>query len=106
MASAQSKKKAEKEFVAALNSVLKNSKEQHWRYTGKMTIDSAFAINKEGILSVKVRYTDEGSVVITRMEAPVKNIQSVAYDLYLILEYETDEITVYESEVNSNGLNK
>ncbi len=104
IASAQTKQKAEKEFVAKLNSILKNSKEQHWKYTGVMTIDSAFAINKEGVLSVTVRYTDDASVVKTRMEAPVKKIKSVAYDLYLILEYKTDEVTVYESEVNSNEL--
>lgn len=104
IASAQTKQKAEKEFVAELNSILKKSKEQHWKYKGLITIDSAFAINKEGILSVTVRYNDEGSVVKTRMEAPLKNIQLVAYDLYLILVYKTDEVTVYESEENSSEL--
>ncbi len=101
---AQSQQKAEKEFVAHLNEILKDSDEQHWKYKGAMTVDSAFAINKEGILSVTVRYTDDSSFVRTRMEAPVKSIKGVAYDLYLILEYKQDEVTVYESETNSNEL--
>lgn len=101
---AQSQQKAEKEFVTHLNNILKDSDEQHWKYKGVMTIDSAFAINKEGILSVTVRYTDDTSFIRTRIEAPVKNIKWVAYDLYLILEYNKEEVTVYESEVNSNEL--
>lgn len=101
---AQSQQKAEKEFLAHLNNILKDSDEQHWKYKGVMTVDSAFAINKEGILSVTVRYTDDTSFIRTRMEAPVKNIKWVAYDLYLILEYKKEEVTVYESDANSNEL--
>jgi hypothetical protein len=101
---AQSQQKAEKEFLAHLNNILKDSDEQHWKYKGVMTVDSAFAINKKGILSVTVRYTDDTSFIRTRMEAPVKNIKWVAYDLYLILEYNKEEVTVFESEVNSNAL--
>lgn len=102
---AQSKQKAATAFLNELNYILKNSKEQHWKYTGTMTIDSAFAISKAGILSVTVRYTNEdGSYVRSRMEAPVNKIKKVAYDLYLILEYKEDEVTAYESEANSNEL--
>jgi hypothetical protein len=104
---AQSKQKVEKEFLTQLNTILKKSKQEHWKYKGTMTIDSAFAINKEGILSVTVHYTDDDSAVVrVRMEAPVKKILRVAYDLYLILEYKDDEVTVYESEVNSKELKK
>ena len=104
ISSAQAKQKAEQKFVNALNSILKNSKEQHWKYSGTMTIDTAFAINQGGVLSVTVHYTDDTTVVKSRMEAPVKSIKTIAYDLYLILEYKTDEVTVYESEINNNAL--
>jgi hypothetical protein len=68
---AQTKKKSEQEFLKQLNSILKNSKQQHWAYEGNaMSIDSAFAINKEGILSVTVRYTSNTSFVRVRMTAP------------------------------------
>lgn len=99
------KQNTEKEFLTQLNNILINSKEQHWKYTGAMTIDTAFAINKAGVLSATVRYTNEdGSFLITRIEAPVNKILRVAYDLYLILEYKDDEVTVYESEPEKNEL--
>ena len=103
---AQTKQKAEKEFLKQLNTILKNSKEHdHWLQTGTMTIDSAFAINKAGILSLTVRHTDDdSSFVRARMEAPINKIQRIAYDLYLILEYKTDEVTVFKSATNSNKL--
>ncbi len=103
-ADGQTKKKAEVAFLKELNNVLKNSEEQHWRYNGVKRIDSAFAINN-GILSVSVSYTDEDSSIIrTRMEAPVNKIYKVLYDLYLILEYKSDEVTAYESKADSNEL--
>jgi hypothetical protein len=103
-ATAQSKQKAEKAFLHQLNTILKNAKQQHWNFEGTMTIDTAFAINKEGILSVTVRYTNDTSFVRTRLEAPVNKIKRVAYDLYLILEYEDELVTFYVSEPGSNEL--
>lgn len=38
------------------------------------------------------------------MEAPIKNIKWVAYDLHLILEYKGDEVTIFESAKNSMAL--
>ncbi len=74
-ASAQTKQKAEKEFIDQLNNILINSKEDDWQTGGKMSVDSVFAINKAGILSLSVRYTKEdSSFVRARMEAPVNKI--------------------------------
>ena len=69
-----------------------------------MMIDSAFAISKEGILSVTVRYTSDTSFVRVRMEAPVRKILTVSYDLYLILEFIDNDVTVYVSKPGSNKL--
>jgi hypothetical protein len=78
-ATAQAKQKAEKEFVGQLNHVLNISRQLHWAYEGNaMTIDSAFAINKEGVLSVTVRYTNDSSFTRVRMEAPVSKIINIA----------------------------
>ena len=104
MTSAQTKQKAEKEFVNELNSILKNSPSQHWGYEGSMSIDSAFAISPAGILSVTVRYKTDTSFVRARMQAPVSKIINVAYDLYLILAYKTEEVTIYNSEEQSEEL--
>lgn len=99
------KQKAEATFVNELNHILKNTKQQHWKYNGLMTVDAAFTINKDGILSVTVRYTDEaGNFIKIKMEAPVNKINYVAYDLYLLLDFTTNEVTIYESEVNSDLL--
>ncbi|WP_462219139.1 hypothetical protein [Ferruginibacter sp.] len=104
-ASAQTKQKAEKEFIDQLNNILINSKEDDWQTGGKMSVDSVFAINKAGILSLSVRYTKEdSSFVRARMEAPVNKIWRIAYDLYLILEYKNDDVTVFKSGTNSNEL--
>ncbi len=106
IASTQTKQKAEKEFVAELNSILKKSTDNdHQNQKGVMTIDSTFTINKEGILSVTVRYTEEDAgFVIIRREAPVNKIWRIAYDLYLLLEFKTDEVTMFKSATNSNEL--
>ena len=104
-AQAQTKQKAEKEFLNQLNSILKKSKQQHWAYEGNvMSIDSAFAINKEGILSVTVRYTSDTSFVRVRLAAPVSRIDTVRYDLYMILEYKDHDVIIFESEPGSNEL--
>ncbi len=91
-------------FLAELNKIISNSKEQHWAYKGVMTIDSAFAINKKGDLSVTVRYTEDTDVVIARMVAPIKRKMRVAYDLYLILEYNDNYVSSYETAKNSTYL--
>lgn len=101
---AQTKQKAETAFVAELNKIISNSKEQHWAYKGVMTIDSAFAINKKDELSVTVRYTEDNDVVIARMVAPIKKKMRVAYDLYLILEYNDNYVSSYETAKNSTYL--
>ena len=101
---AQSKQKAEKEFLAELNNILYKSRKQHSLYEGVMTVDSAFAINKEGILSVTLRYTNDSSYKRVRLQAPVKDISLVRYDLYLILEYTDKLVTYFESQWGSEVL--
>ena len=102
--STQTRKESQTTFLSELNDVLKNSKDQHWKYPGEMTIDSAFAINKKGIMSVTVRYKTDSSFVRVRMEAPINRVKKVAYDLYLILQYDQNEVTVFESENGSEEL--
>jgi protein-tyrosine phosphatase len=103
-ARAQFRQKAEQAFVQELNTVLKGSPLHHWAYSGKMSIDSAFAINTAGILSVTVRYTTGTDFYRVRMEAPVNRIAGIAHDIYVILEYKAKDVHVYEAAENSNGL--
>lgn len=103
-AQAQSGQKAEQQFLQTLNTILKNSPLQHWAYSGKMSIDSAFAIDTAGILSVTVRYTTGTTFYRVRMEAPLNRIVQITHDIYVILEYAGKEVLVYESAENSSGL--
>lgn len=94
--SAQSKAKTQKKFLAELNTILQNSKEQSWNYPGKMSIDSAFALNKNGILSSTVRYSNDDSFIKVRMQIPLNKIKSIGYDLFLILISEENNVDVSE----------
>ena len=104
--SAQSAKaKAEKAFLKELNSILYSKKDDHWWYKGEEVIDTAFYINQAGILSVTKSYKEEdGRFIRIRSEAPVNKIKEIAYDLYQILDYKTQEVTLFESEYNDMKL--
>jgi len=104
-AAAQSKQKATKAFLQQLNDIIKKSPGQHWAYEqDTMTVDSAFAINAQGILSVTIRYTNDTGVTIIRTAAPVNKIERIAYDLYLILEFKDDLVTFYKTETPGGPL--
>ena len=98
----QTKEKAQNALVKELNTILRISDQHHWAYEGKMTVDSAFAIDKNGILSMTVNYKTDSTNIKVRMEAPIYKARSVFYDLYLILEYGQDEVKVFEI-VNETG---
>jgi len=100
----QTKEKAQNIFLKELNNILQNSDQQHWKYSGKMSIDSAFSINEKGNLVATVRYKTDSSFVRTKMEAPINKAKAVGYDLYLILEYVKDDVIISESARNSNEL--
>lgn len=101
---AQTPQKAQKQFVHELNSVLQRSSTICWAYTDRMSIDSAFAIDKEGILSVTVRYKTDTSFYRVRMEVPINKITSIVQDLYLILECENNTVKLFTSDINSEKL--
>ncbi|UEG49533.1 hypothetical protein LK994_12905 [Ferruginibacter lapsinanis] len=102
--SAQTKQQAQRDFVKELNAVLKASSTIHWAYTDRMTIDSAFAISKNDILSVTVRYTNDSSFFRFRMEVPMNKIRNIIQDVYLVLECDQDAVKCFLSEKNSNTL--
>ena len=97
---AQKKNKAERAFVTELNTVLNKSEKQDGDYEGVMNIDSAFAINAAGVLTVTVKYTSDSSITRVRLAAPVSSIQKVLYDLYLILECADEQVHLFEAKNN------
>lgn len=101
---AQFKQKAENELLKELNKVLKKSPNHHWEHDGKMSIDSAFAINTQGNLTLTVRYTTDTSVLVVRTEAPLNKIVWAEKDVYLILKCNDKAVSIFNSEKNNNKL--
>jgi hypothetical protein len=97
---AQSKQKAEKDFLKELNDILKKSENQHWEFDGKMSIDSPFTINSQGMLTSTVKYTTDTSVTRVRTEAPVNKITFARQDVYVYLEFRDKSVMVYEQKGN------
>lgn len=103
---AQPKSKAEKDFLKELNEILKESVNQHWEFDGKMSVDSPFAINGQGLLTSTVKYTTDTSVTRVRSEAPLNKITFVRQDVYIYLEYRDKSVMVYEQKNNKDWLIK
>lgn len=98
-------KKAEKEFLSQLNKIISQKNVQHhWLYEEPYTVVQPFQIDTAGILSVTIRYTTDSSWFLHRMEMPVKSIVGIAWDMYVIIESEKENVKVLESKPNSSLL--
>src|SRR5690348_1801249 len=78
--------KAEKALTSYLDGILRSSNTIHWAYKeGNMTIDSGFAVDENGVLSVTVRFVqpDSGSYLV-RFAAPVTRLTTAVEDEYYI----------------------
>lgn len=104
---AQSKEKAQTAFLKELNTILQNSKEYDWIHfmqeVETVKIEKPFAINND-ILSVSINYKIGDSITTITMEAPVNKIKSVNYDHYLVLDFETEDVTKQHYLPNSNTI--
>src|SRR6218665_1120199 len=79
LAFSQSKQKATGNFLKELNNIIQHSDDNdHWNIQGTMSVDTPFAINNKGILSVTVRFiNEEGETRRARMEASVNKITRI-----------------------------
>jgi hypothetical protein len=94
--SAQTKQKAEAEFLQLLNKVVKLSVSQHWAYEDPFRVDSPFHIAGD-TLTATFKFTNDSSSYRIRYAAPVSKIQSVDKDVYTILRFNGKMVNVYES---------
>ncbi len=109
LTTAQPKQKAETAFLAKLNSALNTSdtESRGYGFPDLKIIDTPFSIDNKGNLLLTIRRINADSTfVISKMEAPVNKIKHVAYDLYLILEFEGNNVTWQTLEPNSNNIEK
>lgn len=91
----QTKAKAEKEFLAALNKLVANSKSQHWAYEEPFKIDSAFHIYGDTI-SATFKFKGDTSLYRIRYAAPVSKITGIFHDMYLIFSLKGKNVQMYE----------
>ncbi len=94
--SAQTKQKAEVEFLKVLNKVAKLSVSQHWAYEDPFTVDSVFHITGDS-LTATFRFINDSSSYRIRYTAPVAKIRSVDKDVFIILSFPGRAVNVYES---------
>lgn len=94
--SAQSKLKAELEFLQGLNKVVKHSVSQHWAYEDSFTSDSAFHLLGDS-LTATFRFTSDSGSYLIRYAAPVAKIKNISKDVYVILRFPGKLVNVYES---------
>lgn len=94
--SAQTKQKAETDFLQVLNKVLKLSVSQHWAYEDPFTVDSAFHIAGDS-LTATFMFTNDSNSYRIRYAAPVAKIQSIDKDIYILLRFKGKLVSVYES---------
>lgn len=92
---AQTKEQDEKAFLNALNQLLQVTRAQHWAYDVPFTTDSAFHIIDD-TLSATFRYQNDSMTFRIRYAAPVSRIREVVHDIYLILEFDSRCVNVYE----------
>lgn len=105
LVSGQSKKAATQKFLQSVNQVLRHSSHHHWAYAeAQMKVDSPLAVSATGYLSVTLRYFSDSGFHRIRMEAPIGQVQRVVQDYYLILEYESNLVQWFESELNQETL--
>ncbi len=91
-------------FIKKLNLVLSTTSKMDWKFDGTMTIDTPLHVDNSGFLSVTVRYKTDTTFYRVRMEAPINKISSIDMDIFLILFYKDNDVSVYVSDFGDENL--
>jgi hypothetical protein len=102
LAQSPNRELAEKEFIKTLQKALEIGIEKADPEEPKCIVDTAFAIDTSGILSLTLRFKNkDSSFYIQRYAAPLRMISNVFYDVYIGLECYNDAIYVRRSKKNT-----
>jgi hypothetical protein len=91
-------------FVDELNKILLTTPHMDWKFEGKMKIDSMFFVDKNGMLSVTLRYITDSSFYKVRMEAPLNKIKYIDQDIYIFLRFKENDVKLYTSDLGNENL--
>jgi hypothetical protein len=98
---------AEKELIKTLQKALEIGIGKADPRDPLCTVDTTFAINESGILSLTLRFKNEdSSFYIQRYAVPLNMISNVFYDIYIGLECYNDAIYVRRSKKNTTNFNQ
>jgi len=95
---------AEKEFLKTLNQALEIGIGQMPPEEPACTVDTSFAIDENGILSLTLRYKNndkDSSFYIQRYTVPLRLISNVFYDVYIGLECYNDAVYIRRTKKNT-----
>ena len=97
----------EKEFLSTLQTALEIGIQQADPEEPACTIDSAFAIDEKGVLSLTLRYQKkDSSFYLQRYAVPLHLISQVFYDVYIGFECYYDAVYVRRSKKNTTYFNQ
>ncbi len=85
----------EQQFLSALNKLAYSTKLHHWSFNEPLLVDSGFHFTGDSI-TVTLKHTHNNSFYRIRYTAPVHQLKAVVYDLYLILEFKGEVVSIYE----------
>lgn len=100
---------AEKELLKTLQEALELAMDSIPPEDPTFSIDTAFAIDDNGILSLTLRFKNKGkdsSFYLQRYAVPLRLISNVFYDVYIGLESYNDAIYVRRSKKNTTTFNQ
>lgn len=89
-------KKAEQNFINALNRFASGTKSQHWAH-GESVLETPFQVIGDS-LTATFRYRGDSSDYRLRFTAPLKQLRSVDEDVFLILVFPRDRVIIYRGE--------
>ena len=100
---------AEKEFLKTLQEALELGMDSIPPEDPTYNVDTAFAIDEHGILSLTLRFKNRGkdtSFYLQRYTVPLRLLSNVFYDLYIGLECYNDAIYVRRTKKNTTIYNQ
>jgi hypothetical protein len=98
---------AKKELLKTLQQALEVGIDQTDPEDPKCSIDTAFAINENGILSLTLRFqNNNSSFYIQRYTVPLPLVSNVFYDVYIGLESYNNAIYIRRTKKNTTNFNQ
>ena len=108
-AQSPNRKLAEKEFLKTLQEALEMGMDSTPPEDPICSIDTAFAIDDKGILSLTLRFKNkdkDSSFYLQRYAVPLRLVSHVFYDVYIGLESYNDAVYVRRTKKNTTTYNQ